>query len=211
MVRIILCLLLLSTPVFVFSFQNKIKASSSIKRHHFYLSKYNSKLNAIEGFNIDIESIKNTIQSKLSNIHFPALENEFNQVSNYVINLANEWNLFDKVYSGPEWLGWFDVARLPLDPKYHDILSNLPVWSRLAIGLTSLEIVPLLLDLLILNAVYTRLTKLPEQSEIEKLPKSYDKNLISLFYSKYPGLVIQRTLEILNDARPFLFGIIQYI
>ena len=210
MVRIILCLLLLSTPLLILSFQDKIKFSTSINKH-FYHSKSNSKLNAIEGFNIDIESIKNTIQSKLSNIHFPALENEFNQVSNYVINLANEWNLSDKVYSGPEWLGWFDVARLPLDPKYHDILANLPVWSRLAIGLTSLEIVPLLLDLLILNAVYTRLTKLPEQSEIDKLPKSYDKSLISLFYSKYPGLVIQRTLEILDDARPFLFGIAQYM
>ena len=117
---------------------------------------------------------------------------------------ASDWGLFEKVYKGPEWLGFFDVANLPFPSNLHDYLIGLPVWTRLLIGFSSLEIIPLAVDAFILYSLWKRVTTAPESFDSTDIPYTYDKEKVLQYFMKYPILVIKRTVFILEQSRELL-------
>lgn len=141
---------------------------------------------------------------------FPAAESEFHDLSVSFQHIVSDWGLLGTSFKGPEWLSTFDISRLPfLNNEYQSIIADLPVWLRLTIGVSSIEIIPLLLDIFVFVTLWNKFTEAPKETEIRNnLPKIYDKNKIAAFYSKYPGVVVHRTLEIFNLAQPFIFGLL---
>lgn len=121
-----------------------------------------------------------------------------------------DWGLLGKVYTGPDWLGWFDVANLPLPADIHTYLANLPVWGRLVVGLGSLEVVPLAVDFFILYSLWKRVTAAPDDSfNTADLPASYDHERVLQYFMRYPILVVRRTIAILEQCRDLLGELLQ--
>lgn len=124
-------------------------------------------------------------------------------------SVISDWGLLEKIYRGPEWLGFFDAANLPLPSDLHNYLAALPVWTRLLIGLGSLEIVPLAVDAFILYTFWKRVTTAPSNFDALDLPTTYDQERVLQYFMKYPILVIKRTMVILEQSRDLLGEFLQ--
>ena len=168
------------------------------------------------------------------NIRFPAFSSQINTIVSSVAELCDKWGLFSKGdisnYFGPEWLSFFDISKLPflgtISPELNDFILNLPIYQRLLLGIASLEIIPLLLDFLILVTVYNKWNELSISnissgkiienkmlkeivSKVDtQISKTYDRIEIEQFYKKYPALVFKRIYDILFIAQPFLYNLL---
>jgi hypothetical protein len=166
-------------------------------------------------------------------IRFPALESQVNNALTYITQLCDKWGLFSKGdisnYHGPEWLSFFDISKVPylssVSPDLHEFVINLPIYQRLLLGIASLEIIPLLIDILIFVAFYNKWNELSVSnissggttdnkalqkimSKVEKLSKTYNQTEISLFYQQNAALVFKRLYDMLFIAQPFLYGLL---
>jgi hypothetical protein len=117
--------------------------------------------------------------------------------------------------SGESSLGWFsvvDAANFPFLPnEAKDFLLTFPVIVRMSLGFFTLDVIPTVIDVLILKNVWSKLiaVKRPyEEIDITELPKLYDVEKIKLFYEKIPRVVIARASEIFAAAKDFLFGLL---
>lgn len=117
--------------------------------------------------------------------------------------------------SGESSLGWFsvvDAAKFPFLPnEAKDFLLTFPVIVRMSLGFFTLDVIPTVIDILILKNLQSLLIgpKRPyEEINIDELPKLYDVEKIKAFYKKIPRVVISRASEILAAAKDFLFGLL---
>lgn len=192
---------------------NRNNFNHVIARKH-DLSIFAKSDNLAESFTFQLPS-QGEIQLRLpyfvsgeNSVKFPAAESELKQLSSQISEIITSWGLLGKDYSGPEWLSWFDISSLPgLPTEVHKTLHDLPVWLRLSTGLVSLEVIPFLLDLLIFSSLWRVFTRKPDARAINTLPKTYDIDTITRFYSEYPGLVLGRMLDIFDIAKSFLFDL----
>lgn len=120
--------------------------------------------------------------------------------------------LFSSGESSLGMLSVVDAAKFPFLPnEAKDFLLTFPVIVRMGLGFFTLDIIPTVIDILILKNIWSKLiaVKRPyEELDITELPKLYDVEKIKLFYEKIPRVVIARGSEILAVAKDFLFGLL---
>lgn len=120
--------------------------------------------------------------------------------------------LFSSGESSLGFLSVVDAAKFPFLPnEAKDFLLTFPVIVRMGLGFFTLDVIPTVIDILILKNVWSKLiaVKRPyEELDITELPKLYDVEKIKLFYEKIPRVVIARGSEILAVAKDFLFGLL---
>lgn len=193
-----------------FGFNRKI-------RHAVYLSYLSDELAPIPS-------------SKLLTPEFPF---QISSIFNKLTDCVTDWGLLSNGdvsnFHGPEWLTFFDISKFPflnsISPDLNSFILNLPIYQRLLLGLASLEVVPLLIDIAIISASIQNMNtfSISNISDWENIEinstlrgiidqlnsrcKVFNKSEISLFYSQYPRLVFKRLFDIIYIAQPFLYAL----
>ena len=154
----------------------------------------------------DAAGLADSIVPFLQNLHLPAISVQVPDALSFLNPL---------LASGASNLGFFsilDAARFPFLPhQTTEFLLTLPVIVRLSLGLLATDILPAILEIVLLKVVWSKFiaVKTPfKDIDITDLPKEYNVEKIAEFYEKRPRVVLARVTEIIMLAKDYLFGLL---
>ena len=110
----------------------------------------------------------------------------------------------------PGFLNILDISKFPyLSDTLPKEIIELPIALRVTLGILILEVIPLILDVLLIKFIWkSLLSKDLSQYDITDLPRTYDKDKIAAYFSKKIPLISSRITGIIVEGKELGLGLL---